>query len=140
MNQFKLILLCLIISLLAVIFYNVIEHCSDPEKVMREIFRVLSEDGILYMDCPNANSMGDRFFRWGSILLYGKTSHIQKFTKKRIELIIQRAGFSIEKLLTYRGIFVDYPQLKKFPCLKRLLRFLFGREIGGWEFKLKKNS
>ncbi len=123
-----------------VILYNVIEHCSEPIGVLNEIYRVLSRDGILYMDAPNARSTGDRIYRWGSRIVYGKTSHIQKFTMKKIELLVEKTGFRIDECKTNMGIFVDYPQLKRLAYLKWLLKFLFGKEIGSWELKLVKKN
>jgi SAM-dependent methyltransferase len=123
-----------------VLLYNVIEHCSDPEKVLREIYRILSKNGILYMDVPNAKSMGDRIFRWAGIILYGRTSHIQKFTRKRIESLIEKIGFRIAECKAHQGIFVDYPQLRRFAFLKQILRFIFNKEINCWELKLIKKD
>jgi ubiquinone/menaquinone biosynthesis C-methylase UbiE len=121
-------------------FYNAIEHCSVPEKALEEIHRILSKDGILYVDIPNARSMGDRIFRWGGKILYGKTSHIQKFTRKRIESLVEKIGFGIQECKVTRGIFVDFPQVKKFTRLKRILKFLFDKEVNSWELKLAKKD
>lgn len=122
------------------LLYNVIEHCSEPEMVLKEIYRVLSNNGVLYMDAPNANSMGDRIFRWGSKAVYGKTSHIQKFTKDKIEALITKISFEIDCCITHKGIFVDYPHLRKFAFLKWILKTLFRSEVNCWEYKLKKIS
>lgn len=122
------------------LLYNTIEHCSEPNEVLREIHRILRKDGILYMDVPNARSMGDILFRWGGRIVYGKTSHIQKFTRKRVESLVEMAGFRMVECKVHRGIFVEYPQLKRFAGLKRILRFLFRNEVNSWELKLAKKD
>jgi ubiquinone/menaquinone biosynthesis C-methylase UbiE len=122
------------------LLYNVIEHCSDPEHVLSEIKRVLKKDGFLYMDSPNGKSIGDRMFRWGGKLIYGRTSHIQHFTKKKILALIERKGFSVVNCKTMRGIFVDFPQLRNFGFIKRMLKLFFDNEVSGWELKLKKKT
>lgn len=121
------------------LLYNTIEHCSDPERVLHEVRRILTQKGVLYMDVPNARSMGDRIFRWGGILFYGKTSHIQKFTRKSMERLLELSGFRIVELKTKRGIFIDYPQLKRFGLIRKFFTFFFGNEISCWELKLEKN-
>ena len=121
-----------------VLMYNVIEHCSGPDKVLSEAHRILSRNGLLYMDVPNAKSMGDRLFRWGGKIVYGKTSHIQKFTLSRVERVVDMTGFRILQCITQRGIYLDYPQLKRYPMLKKILRLMFDKEILGWELKLGK--
>lgn len=118
--------------------YNVIEHCSEPEGVLSEIHRVLARDGILYMDCPNAKSVGDRIFRWGGRIVYGQTSHIQKFSRNKIEALVNRTGFQILESRVQRGIFIDYPQLRKFTLIKKILKTLYGNDVAGWELKLRK--
>lgn len=122
------------------LLYNTIEHCSEPKRVLKEVLRILKKGGVLYMDVPNAKSVGDRIFRWGGILVYGKTSHIQKFTKKSFELLIGQIGFHIVECKIKRGIFIDYQQLQRFSLIKKFVKFLFGNEVSGWEFKLKKKQ
>lgn len=122
------------------LLYNVIEHCSAPEAVLREISRILKKAGILYMDVPNARSIGDRIFRWGGLLVYGKTSHIQKFTRKKIERLLENAGFSISEIRTTRGIFLEYPQIERLGFIKKVLRYFWGNEVSGWELKLGKKN
>ena len=107
---------------------------------MEEIRRVLGKNGTLYMDVPNSRSIGDRIFRWGSIVFYGKTSHIQKFTLSKFKKLVQATGFEIEKMKTMRGIFIDYPQLRRFGWVKKIFTLLFGDEVGGWEFRLRKRD
>ncbi len=120
------------------LLYNVIEHCSNPAKVLEEVHRVLKKEGILYMDVPNGRSMGDRIFRWGGIVFYGKTSHIQTFTFDKVSRLLRNAGFEIKAQKTARGIFINYPQLERFGWIRKTVTILFGNEVSGWEFKLGK--
>lgn len=63
-----------------IICSNLIEHVNNPEKVLREIRRVLKDDGLLLIDFPNGYCMGELIFRWGGRLYHGKSSHLQAFT------------------------------------------------------------
>jgi ubiquinone/menaquinone biosynthesis C-methylase UbiE len=121
-----------------ILMYNVIEHLSEPTSALKEIHRVLSDQGIVYLDAPNARSMGDRLFRWGGKILYGKTSHIQKFTKVTLDALVSSMGFRVLDCREFRGIYIDYPQMRYFPMLKKILRLLFDREVNSWEMKLEK--
>lgn len=120
------------------LLYNTIEHCSKPRQVLREAYRILKPNGILYMDVPNAQSMGDRIFRWGGIVFYGRTSHIQQFTLASFQSLAAETGFQITETRVSRGIYIDYPHLQRFGWLKRSIRFFWGREVGSWEFRMSK--
>jgi len=124
----------------ACLMYNVIEHCRNPLKVMEEIKRVLKKGGVLYLDVPNAKSMGDRIFRWGGILFYGKTSHIQKFTLKKFVKLVESVNLTVAHVKTKRGIFLDYPQLDNLFLVKKFFKLFWGNEISGWEFKIIKRN
>ncbi|MBI5443946.1 MAG: class I SAM-dependent methyltransferase [Deltaproteobacteria bacterium] len=118
------------------LLYNVIEHCSRPKELLAEIRRVLRPGGLLYMDTPNGRSVGDRIFRWGGRLVYGRTSHVQSFTRRSIEALLADAGFEVSASRELFGIYVEYPQLGRFPWVKRSLRYLFDSEVAGWEYRL----
>ncbi|MBI5016172.1 MAG: class I SAM-dependent methyltransferase [Deltaproteobacteria bacterium] len=123
-------------SLDVCLLYNVIEHCERPRPVLAEIHRVLRPGGLLYMDAPNGRSVGDRIFRWGGKLVYGRTSHVQSFTRRSIAALLADAGFVVSASRVLRGIYVGYPQLERFPWVKRILTCLFDSEVAGWEYRL----
>ncbi|UCE79714.1 MAG: class I SAM-dependent methyltransferase [Nitrospiraceae bacterium] len=125
----------------AVLCYNLIEHVSLPDSVISEVYRVLRDGGKLYIDFPNANSLGDIAFRWGGIVLRGRTSHIQKFTKKRAIKLLESNGFKINRTKELRGFTFGFPVLNRIWFTRKLqevLTYLVRNAISGWEIEAEK--
>ena len=114
---------------------DVIEHVFDPEKLAREIYRVLTKNGILILTSPNIRFID--FVR--SLLLYGhfpRTSqdiggydggHLHYFTFRDIRALLSKTGFQIVKERGYDEKHYFSPKVLLF---KMIIRF--------WERDLKK--
>lgn len=125
----------------AVLCYNLIEHVSVPHSVISEVYRVLRNGGKLYIDFPNANSLGDIIFRWGGILLRGRTSHIQKFNKKNALELLESNGFKINRIKELKGFIFCFPILNRIWFTRKLqevLTYLVRNSISGWEIEAEK--
>jgi 2-polyprenyl-3-methyl-5-hydroxy-6-metoxy-1,4-benzoquinol methylase len=89
----------------------VIEHLYNPDKMLKEINRILKLNGILWIDAPNESSLynvlGNLYFKilgknWVSQLSPTfPPYHVQGFTKKSINTLLLRTGFRIESLRTF---------------------------------------
>jgi ubiquinone/menaquinone biosynthesis C-methylase UbiE len=77
-----------------VISDNVIDHVSDPNEVMREIYRVLKKGGLLYFVLNVRTPYGAKFHRILSKLLIDK-GHPQSFDMHSTQGLIQRTRFSL---------------------------------------------
>jgi len=82
-----------------VTLWDVIEHISEPNQVLRDISFVLDDDGLLIVNVPNSNSLASRIFgrRWPFLLAV----HIHYFTPKSIVEILDKHGFEVVESRPY---------------------------------------
>ncbi|MEE9365665.1 MAG: class I SAM-dependent methyltransferase [Dehalococcoidales bacterium] len=66
---------------------DVLEHFVAPHKVLREIYRVLRDNGKVVIGVPNMDSP----------LLKGwkATSHLYSYNKKSLSFLLERSGFRV---------------------------------------------
>lgn len=69
-----------------VITQEVLEHVANPTKAVSEIYRVLQTDGLLYCQLPFI------------IGYHPGPNDYWRFTKEGIVTLVERAGFTIEKI------------------------------------------
>ena len=101
-----------------VIAFNVIENCSDPSCLVKKIYSILMELGVLYLGTDNR--MGVRYFA-GDIDIYTETSfqglegyrainqndsHFKGrlYAKYEIDTIISGAGFDVDNCCKYYSV------------------------------------
>lgn len=78
---------------------QVIEHLRNPGYILKEIMRVLTADGVLIIDTPNA-------YHWRKIVLFlflkkenaGDPTHQFLFTPASLVSILEKGGFCIREL------------------------------------------
>jgi 2-polyprenyl-3-methyl-5-hydroxy-6-metoxy-1,4-benzoquinol methylase len=77
-----------------VCLFEVLEHLSDPLGELREIRRVLKEEGVVAGTVPNFNSL-ERILLGNCWYGIDFPRHLYHFTKKSINNILSKAGFKI---------------------------------------------
>ena len=82
-----------------VTLWDVIEHISEPNQVLRDIALVLNDDGFLILNVPNSNSIAARILgrRWPFLLAV----HIHYFTPISIRKILDKHGFEVVESRSY---------------------------------------
>lgn len=105
--------------------FEVIEHIENPEKALAEIYRVLKNDGSLFISTPNLRHLGNML---GHFLLgrpYPKHSkniyHLKEFYYDEFVNFLKNAGFKI--------VFQYGQELRPWPwkvqlILEKILPFL----------------
>jgi len=82
---------------------DVIEHVTDPLGMMREVARVVRDDGIVYLVTPDIGSLSARVLRgkwWGL-----RPAHIYYFSRKTLRALLNAAGFDVLEMHSYGRIF-----------------------------------
>ncbi|MEW5947007.1 MAG: class I SAM-dependent methyltransferase [bacterium] len=111
-----------------VFMHDVIEHVPDPPSLLTEARRVLTDDGLLVINTPNAagllaRTLGKRWFH------YKPQEHLFYFTPATLTAMLDKAGFrTIRTDATGRVINMEYligRLSSDAPALAKILGFLF---------------
>lgn len=82
---------------------DILEHVIDPQNFLKEIFRILTNNGLLYLACPNADSFYYRFFsliaHYNHKNYFVLPHHLYHFSPSTIKLLFDKVGFDICQLI-----------------------------------------
>lgn len=83
-----------------VTLWDVLEHIATPRSFLREVGRILRDDGAVIVQTPNADSTmarltGDRWSWWTV------PDHLFHYTPRSLPLLLAQAGFSVTELHTW---------------------------------------
>lgn len=71
---------------------NVLEHSLEPRRMMRDVHRVLSRDGQVWISCPNSQSWLRRAFG-RSWINWHVPFHISHFSEETLRRLLEQTGF-----------------------------------------------
>lgn len=101
-----------------VTMWHVLEHVTDPNTYLSEIYRILKPHGLLAMAVPNVNNLvmqlAYRIFKGRKLKYYCKHErevHLYHFSPATIKIYLEKAGFECLRISPDYGI-IDLP--KKF--------------------------
>jgi 2-polyprenyl-3-methyl-5-hydroxy-6-metoxy-1,4-benzoquinol methylase len=85
--------------------WDVLEHFENPLEELKEVKRILTDDGIILFDTPNIDSLMRLFAHWtykitGGLLKYPVKKlyhqfHLYYFSPKTLRMLLDKAGFEI---------------------------------------------
>lgn len=103
-----------------VICYHVIEHVVNPIETLRNLNRLLTDNGMLVVGTPNIFSLAAKKFK-GRFRLYDQ-GHLTMIGDTQLAKVIVDAGFQVIK--------TEFPFFStKYFTFKNVWRFLVGRGI-----------
>lgn len=81
---------------------NVLEHTLDPVAELKEVFRILKNQSIVFVAVPNFGSLVAKVdnFYWH---MKSWPNHLFYFTEPTLTAILRKAGFSIVEVFTHKG-------------------------------------
>jgi len=103
---------------------EVIEHCTNPLFVLKDIFRILKPGGKLVLSTPNSAFWAYRLF---SLLGYTVSElqhpkHFSFFSKRSLNCIINESGFKITAAMG-RNMYIILPRVTS-VILRRIYKLL----------------
>ena len=86
-----------------VIMNDVIEHLTDPKSVLKEVRRIMKNDGAVFVSTPDIDSFWSRLLRarWWGINKY----HLFYFSKKTLEKMFAECGLKSLRYTSYPRVF-----------------------------------
>jgi 2-polyprenyl-3-methyl-5-hydroxy-6-metoxy-1,4-benzoquinol methylase len=112
--------------------WDVLEHVTNPKNTISEIYRILSNDGVLVVRLPNYDSLDAKMFGqyWAG---FDPPRHLFVFNRSTLSNLFRQCGFEIiykttnvgafpTFLLSFRFLITSNPQ--KFHLLGYLYNYL----------------
>jgi 2-polyprenyl-3-methyl-5-hydroxy-6-metoxy-1,4-benzoquinol methylase len=78
-----------------IIMIHVIEHLIEPEITMKKIHENLSDNGLVYISCPDVDTLSSGLIYKSDWLTLMQNAHTINFDKVSIENLLGKYGFKI---------------------------------------------
>lgn len=78
--------------------YHILEHLPNPIGSLKKVSEIIADDGVLIIKGPNLSSF-DRAWHGEKWRRYDLPLHLYHFTPNTYQMILKRAGFSIQKIV-----------------------------------------
>lgn len=76
---------------------DVLEHLVEPERMLRNVHRVLADGGVLYVTTPNLNALR----RWLYAEADRREHHVSLMSRADLVALLERCGFRVLESWTY---------------------------------------
>lgn len=78
--------------------YHVLEHLPDPVGTSKRVSEIITDNGVLIVKGPNLASF-DRTWHGKNWRGYSDQTHLYYFTPKTYQMVLEKAGFSVQKMV-----------------------------------------
>jgi len=109
-----------------IVYIHTLEHITDLTKELSNIYKLLNNDGVLFVEVPNFNSIWRKLLgsRW-----YGFSfeQHLWQFSKKSIKEILNKNNFKIIKINTKHSMYhkINFSIIGMIKSIILFLAFIF---------------
>ena len=110
-----------------------IEHLENPSAYLRELKRILAEDGVVILTTPNVSTLSARIRflltgnpEWFRLTNYLIDGHITVLPELVLERLIEAAGLQVDRKTYNVGYLPIISRNPKFRLRNKLLSPLFG--------------
>lgn len=79
--------------------WDVFEHIKDGKSYLKKFYEILSDDGLLFIQVPNAMSLAARIMQEHSNV-YDGLEHVNLYSPETLKLIADKAGFKVVEIQT----------------------------------------
>lgn len=104
--------------------FHVLEHLTEPTKLLLQAHRILKSGGFLLIEVPNWGSL-ERHLK-GMNWLYVIDHHVNYFSKRTLDKLVEPLGFERQAVQYRRTFAINETQPWKEPLKKILCLFGFG--------------
>lgn len=100
-----------------IVLNHTLEHMDNPKLVIKKIYGLLKNTGIIFIDVPNFGSLSSKILgkRWPYLL---PLEHKSQFTKESLTKLLEDNGFIILDWKSRSGIFEYANPLKELGRLR----------------------
>ena len=85
----------------ALTLWHVLEHLPDPGRALEKAARLVRPNGSIFVSLPNLGSLQARLFRRYWYCFDDVPRHLHHFSKRSLDLLLQRAGFQVRRRLFF---------------------------------------
>ena len=124
----------------AVVFFEIFEHLRiNPIFTLREMHRVIADDGALLLSTPNLRSLNglfnfvvrnksysctsDVYAQYEKLELLGHMGHVREYTFREVREFLQKVGFQLTTVI-YRGKYQNFLKRLTITLVPQLRPFL----------------
>jgi SAM-dependent methyltransferase len=111
--------------------HHVLEHVSDPDRCLKEIYRILVPGGLLYLGTPNKRRvigyLGSRTARWQDKFLWNIKDYHARILGRFENELGAHAGFTDEELFNLASRYFESTRLTE-----QYLSFKYGQKLPGF--------
>ncbi|MEW6556422.1 MAG: class I SAM-dependent methyltransferase [Elusimicrobiota bacterium] len=82
---------------------DTLEHLTDPQSTVAEVYKILKLNGLFYLVVPDIDGLAAKILRgywWGL-----RPAHLYYFSKNSLTQLLKKNGFKIKQMKSYGRVF-----------------------------------